>query len=151
MKCPLPIGTKLITHVPQAAHNGGDEPVEAPAGSIGEIYSFRMSQCYNFYIYGVSFPNEVDIFLYENEIGNGHVEIFEGEPLNLYLYDEKHENVFADLSLGPISKDTEEAIEKVIEFLDTKEITTRYSQLRLAKSYSKTFDKETSEYVVSFE
>lgn len=59
--------------------------------------------------------------------------------MNLYLYDQKHERVLAQMSIP--AKDDVPLMTRVIEFLEINEITNRYKSLALADSYELVYDE----------
>lgn len=55
--------------------------------------------------------------------------------MNLYIHDEKHEQIVGELNLGEITEKEKEIIRKICDFLEEKAITNRYKSLVLAESY----------------
>ena len=70
--------------------------------------------------------------------------------MNLYLHDEKHEQIIGTASLGNLSVEQIEMVQNIIRFLDEYKITTRYKQLVLAKSVEVSWD-ENGEPMVQFD
>ena len=70
--------------------------------------------------------------------------------MNLYLYDEKHEQI---LDIIPVTnaanRVTEEVIEDIIDFLDKHNVTNRYKRLVLANSFKQ--DVVDGESIITFE
>lgn len=54
--------------------------------------------------------------------------------MKLFSYDEKHHRVNAELDLGELSLEQLELVNKIIDFIDARGITNRYSSLKLADS-----------------
>lgn len=56
--------------------------------------------------------------------------------MTLFIYDSKHENVGDGLDLGELSPETEKLLDRVIDWLDKKQVTNRYNSLVLAHTYN---------------
>ena len=70
--------------------------------------------------------------------------------MKLFIYDSKHSNILGELDLGSISAETEEVVDKIINFLDETEFTTRYKEMTVANGVGKKFDEDSGEYYLSF-
>ncbi len=71
--------------------------------------------------------------------------------MKLFIYDEKHDRVNGVLDLGSLAKNEEEIVEKIIEWLDMEEITTRYHRLVLAESFKMVIDEVGEDPQVKFD
>ena len=60
--------------------------------------------------------------------------------MQLFIYDEKHEQVPGAIDLGNLTQHEEAIVQKIIAFLDSKQITDRYKRLILANRYRLSFD-----------
>lgn len=74
--------------------------------------------------------------------------------MKLFLYDVKHENVFGEKDLGNLTPSEIELLERVVEFLEEKEILSRYRTIRVAESWKQEeiFDEgdPIGEYEINF-
>lgn len=71
--------------------------------------------------------------------------------MKLYLYDEKHEQVFGELDLGKLSKDEAVLLDKVIDFLGSMGITSRYKRLVVSESYKYDSEGDWGDGCISFQ
>ena len=62
--------------------------------------------------------------------------------MQLFVHDEKHDQIVGTLDLGDITVDEMILVEKIIRYLDTKQITTRYKRLVLAEKYTLIIEDE---------
>lgn len=64
--------------------------------------------------------------------------------MKLFYYDLKHNEIHDELELGNLTKDQEDLVDKIIEFLNENEILDgRYKNLILAQNITKEYDPET--------
>lgn len=70
--------------------------------------------------------------------------------MKLFIHDEKHEQVIAELDLGKLSASEIDLIDIIIRFLDNECITTRYCNLVLAESYDKVICDEDENMEIKF-
>jgi hypothetical protein len=69
--------------------------------------------------------------------------------MKLFIHDEKHETLLAELDLGELTDLEEKLLHKVVDFLDREGVTNRYNELVLAHSYE--YRNYDGENIVSFE
>lgn len=62
--------------------------------------------------------------------------------MKLFLHDEKHDRVNAELDLGEIAETEKVLLEKVIKFSGDNHITSRYNRLIMATSYREFYDEK---------
>jgi len=71
--------------------------------------------------------------------------------MKVFLHDEKHESVFAELDIGEIDAVQQELLEQLAFFLEDQGVLNRYRRMVIAKSYIRKTDEDTGDSSIVFE